>query len=415
VSKRRKNAGEGYGYMFSGAFAKKADAVKKEKSRKGSFIKTVWLKSGMRYAVMTPRTNPRKKRAKKETKAQVLQRRLAEQQQHDQDRYLAERARGNPSELIVMGANPLSPQKINLPPGSTITIRTNPIPRENVYFGFGPAPTSERLTVYRKPRGIRSRSGGSRESLGALRADVASALVNQGYKLAQARRMARTASGSDFSSMFNEALRSNPMCEAMIGGYPCTRKPGHKGPHLPRGATMRTQSRLPHEWKPRDNPSAEALREKFKGGAVDKVVVANEPHMPRGDYAMIGKKIVLYVKPRAGGQVQQVDLEGSMAVADETARQIYFVGGDQDISSGLHVFGALDRGAGLFELGEARRIDYEQLKEHEYWLPENQRRWWKHPFGEETGVHPRVLFDATHKRLLLEGGEYVVRAEGIVN
>src|SRR4029077_12175337 len=31
MSKRRKNAGAGYGYMFSGAFAKKADAVKKEK------------------------------------------------------------------------------------------------------------------------------------------------------------------------------------------------------------------------------------------------------------------------------------------------------------------------------------------------------------------------------------------------
>jgi len=81
VTKKRKNAGEGYGYMFSGAFAKKSDAVKKEKKRKGSFVKAVMMRSGMRYAVMTPRTNPIK-RKKKVKPAE------------------------NPSELLVMAANP---------------------------------------------------------------------------------------------------------------------------------------------------------------------------------------------------------------------------------------------------------------------------------------------------------------------
>ena len=103
MSKKRKNAGEGYGYMFSGAFSKKADAMKKEKSRKGSFIKGVYVNGQHRYAVMTPRTNPVKRRKKA---PKVI----------------------NPTELLVMGANPHpTDQEITVPAGSTITIRMNPM------------------------------------------------------------------------------------------------------------------------------------------------------------------------------------------------------------------------------------------------------------------------------------------------
>jgi hypothetical protein len=63
-------------------------------------------------------------------------------------------------------------------------------------------------------------------------------------------------------------------------------------------------------------------------------------------------------------------------------------------------------------LGEARRIDYQQRKEH---VPHPESDQWRHEFGEETGVRPITLFDSKSKRLLLEGGEYVIRPEGIVN
>jgi hypothetical protein len=446
MSRKRKNAGEGYGYMFHGSFSEKKDAVEKEKQRKGSFIKGARTKHGYRYIVMSPRTNPikRKKKAKKIVETYTP------------------RPMQNPSELLVLGANPHeNVQEIVLQPGSKLIIRNNPAKlahsddshymlqaaaqlypgrhlaslnagelsrvaqlaarlktdptRHNIYFGFGPAPAREpRLTLYRKPRGVRTHSrtsGESHDNLRSLRADVASALVNQGYKAAQAKRMAREAAGSDFSSLFNDALRQNPLCGAMVQGYPCTRKPGHRGPHLPQGATMRTRHRLPRKWQP--NPSAEALREKFTGTAVDRVQVLNEPHMPAGDYALLGKLLSLYVKPRKGGQVQEIRaVGGTTVVCDETARQIYFVGGDQDISSGLQVFGALDRGNGVYELGEARRIDYKQRKEH---VDHPEMDSWRHAFGEETGEHPTVLYDSRAKRLMLEGGAYMIRPEGIVN
>jgi len=144
------------------------------------------------------------------------------------------------------------------------------------------------------------------------------------------------------------------------------------------------------------------------------VTSANEPHMPAGDYSQLGELLALYVKPMKGGQVMQIDFKRPRpkVVTDESARQIWFFEGDQDVSDSLASFGAHDRGAGLFELGEARRIDYKQRKEH---VPDPDVDEWRHEFGEETGVRPTVVFDRNRKRLMLEGGEYEIRREGIVN
>ena len=104
MSKGKKNAGAGYGYMFHGAFKEKKDAVAKERKTKGAWVKGVFTKQGHRYVVMSPRTNPIKRKKK---------------------------AKPNPHELLVLGANPshtppASTQEIVVPPGSTITIRMNP-------------------------------------------------------------------------------------------------------------------------------------------------------------------------------------------------------------------------------------------------------------------------------------------------
>lgn len=406
MSTRRKNAGAGYGYMFSGAFAKKADAVKKESKRKGSFIKAVMYQSGMRYAVMTPRTNPvkRKKKAPKETKAEMLKRRLAEVGAYE-PRTAA--PAHNPAELLVMGANPHENiQEIVLQPGSRLVIRNNPAEsRTNslgTFLGYAPThPSKKELSESR--RGFKRRVRVKAGEVGAERKRLRGS-ARRGFK-----------DKSKLQELFHEVYGQNPapVCGVSIGGYPCSRKPNHKGPHLPQGATMRTRKRLPHSWQPRaKNPSAEALREKFTGMEADHVSIRQEPLMPAGDYAMLGKFLGLYVKPRKGGHVLTITANGVTVVSDETARQIYFVGGDQDISSGLAEFGALDRGVGIFELGEARRIDYKQRKEH---VPHPDQDSWRHEFGEESGVRPTVLYDANAKRLLLEGGEYEIRAEGIVN
>jgi len=389
MSKRKKNAGEGYGYMFSGAFAKKADAVKKEKTRKGSFIKSGMTKQGFRYFVMTPRTNPRKTKRKKPERA-------------------------NPSELLVMGANPHGHEReITVPPGTTITIRTNP---ENPPEHYSSAQAQARGASYRAPGLIQTAR--QRRVAGMVRraAGTEGARLARSYKRHRASGGAPRGTAKVFHELYgrNPEPAENPICGARIGGGEvCTRKPGHKGPHLPQGATMRPRSRLRSAWKP--NPSAAALHESFTGQSVDQVRVLDEPCIPRGDYGQIGELLALYVKPLAGGQVKVITCNRHarpIVLAAESGRQIYFAGGDQDLAGSLPAFGARDRGGNVYELGEARRIDYKQRKEH---LPDPDGDEWKHEFGEENGVRPIALFDATHRRILLEGGDYRIRPEGIIN
>jgi hypothetical protein len=412
VSKKRKNAGEGYGYMFSGAFKSKADAVKKEKSRKGSFVKGVYTNQGHRYVVMTPRTNPRKSHKRENPtykgftikKSGKLFRVFYPDGRQFTQRYLsiaaAEQAidrteRGNPTELMVMAANPHGENReLTIPAGSTITIRMNPVNPPDRYTS------------------AHARAGGHARPLGysnlqkRVRKMLKKASGSEGARLSRSyKRHKASSSNRGAEKVFHELYSPNPAtCGYSIGGYPCTRKPGHRGPHLPQGATMRPKSRLRSAWKPRTkNPSAAALHEEFTGKEGKWMSIYDEPHMPAGDYAQLGELLALYFKPTSGGQVQQITFPRGgrpVLVASENARQIYFVGGDQGVS--------LPGG----ELGECRRIDYKQRKEH---VPDPELDEWRHEFGEENGVRPLLSYSADAQRLILEGGDYRIRAEGIVN
>jgi hypothetical protein len=213
-------------------------------------------------------------------------------------------------------------------------------------------------------------------------------------------------------------FRVNPsenICGAMIGGYPCTRKPGHRGPHLPQGAPLRPRSRLQRNWKPRRNPSAEALREEFTGAPAEGYTIHDAPGMPAGEYAQLGELLSLYVKPAIGGQVREIRFKEPRPtlISDSTGRQLYFLEGDQDITPGLHLFiEEMPAGPGELELGEVRRIDYKQRKEH---VKDPDVDEWKHNFGEESGERPTLWYDPTRRQLSLKGGAYSVKKEGLIN
>jgi len=378
MSRKRKNAGEGYGYMFHGAFKDKAKAESKERRTKGAWIKHTYTPQGWRYIVMSPRTNPirRKKKA----------------------------PRQNPNELLIMAANP---HEITAKPGETITIRVNP---ENPAGSFHPA-----LLPGRVQRRVMGRTPFNRRVAAMVRkARAASGMTSAEVKRLEKSVRAGRKDKKKLEGLFHELYGHNPapICGHMIGGEQCTRKPGHRGPHLPQGATMRTRHRLRKGWRP--NPSAAALRENFTGTPSDWIEVSDQPHMPAGDYAQLGQLLALYVKPAKGGQILKIDFgaDRPIVVCAENARQLFFIRGDQDVSAALSGFGALDRGNGLFTLGEATRIDYKQRKAH---VPQPEQDEWRHEFGEESGVRPVLVFDSRTKHLLLEGGEYVVRTEGIVN
>jgi hypothetical protein len=165
-----------------------------------------------------------------------------------------------------------------------------------------------------------------------------------------------------------------------------------------------------------DNPPVEEITEEFTGTEVKWIDVYNEPHIPRGRYAYLAKLLSLHIKPAKGGQVQKISFglgdSAPIIVSDSSAKQIYFVGGNQDISGALAAFGAIDRGNGLVELGQGRRIYYQGRKEH---VASPDEDLWKHDHGEENGALPTVLFDTRHKRLLYEGGDYRIEGPWIRN
>jgi hypothetical protein len=550
MSKKRKNAGEGYGYMFSGAFNSKADAVKKEKQRKGSFVKAVMTQHGMRYAVMTPRTNPIRRRARKNAglapvtsgrmsvfhdkaigqftatkfhpkygnlSAHGYTRKQAASNLRDELRRvraagtwrvnpdaLSQIQHGDRVTILVPAGFGRDGQEYKQKSGKAVMrsssggwvlnmggrygtpavadgrniVKVTKGRRENPekpislkefrkmlrLAGYGPGAAVRGVTreqaegyikrldevnnrydpratvggpLFNNPGPVKqyeSQIFDTSTSAGIAKAERYKARLNNLYEtvdvhaigLSRVQIVGRKHKGENPGELLvlganphpvmHSELRANPLplCGKRIGGETCSRKPGHRGPCLPQGATMRPRSRLRHGWKPRaGNPSAAAIREDFTGTEADKVSVSSEPHMPAGDYAQLGELLLLTFKPTTGGQVQGIKFVKPLPVmvSDETARQIYFVGGDQNLGEGVAAFGTHQRG-GLLVLGEARRIDYKQRKEH---VPDPEADEWRHEFGEESGIRPTLLYDRTNKRILLEGGEYVIRPEGIRN
>ncbi len=275
----------------------------------------------------------------------------------------------NPAELLVMGANPPRKRKNN--PAELMVIGANP-------------PAALR-NPYEKVKDSKGRTWWT--GVTASGHDfMAEAFPVTGKRIKKAGRpvYARGASHGEAYDRLLEKIEPNPARR--------TRGPAH-------------------------NPAAETIFEEFSGTPCRYVTTETEPHMPAGDYAQLGdpgELLSLFVKPLIGGPVQEIAFKQDrpVIVTDRTARQLYFVKGDQDISDSLHLFVNPVHAGGVLLLGEGRRIDYKARKEH---VAKPEQAEWKHEFGEENGAKPRVLFDTQHKRLLLEGGDYRIDGAWIRN
>jgi hypothetical protein len=423
---KRKNAGKGFGMMFHGAFGLKSEAKKKERKVDG-FIQPRNIRGKRRYVVMSERKNPRRKNP---GKAQELKR-LLDSMNESQHREFLQRttmrmpsgkqktilkkywlpiarlvmgersSNPNPHELLVMGANPSShssytprdAREIVVPPGSTITIRTNPT-------------NPDRYT--------------SAQALATGARYHAPALI-QTKRQKRVAGMVRKARKHKYDWIPAEGLApgQNPdetwMYQAVAELFP-----GRSLGELSSRELSKVALRA-HELQKqaRQNPTAADLREEFTGMPAEYYTVRDEPHMPAGNYAQLGRLLALYFKPTTHEQVHSITWgkQSPILVSNETGRQLWFVGGDQDIGNTLGSITlaypiAQERSNGIWELGELRRIDYRQRKEH---VPHPESDEWRHDFGHENGVRPNLLYDANHRRLLLEGGDYRIEREGIIN
>ena len=99
-----------------------------------------------------------------------------------------------------------------------------------------------------------------------------------------------------------------------------------------------------------------------------------------------------------------------MLACDPAGNQLYFVGGNQDVSQILKEAG-IDNSKDLIVIGECQYIIYTTDKDFDNF----EEKDYQHEFGEETGELPVLIFDKLNRQLYLTGGAYEIKREGIVN
>jgi len=408
---RRKNAGSGFQFNFHGAFAKKSDAVAKERTIPGGFIKTFWYKSGPRYAVLTAK-NPRKK-----TKAELA---------WEKSELRLERMPKPIRDMIAPGWKPRK------------TKRNSPPDKIAGHEGWKELMVTRLVDRYGELR----RSGYSPDQ--AEEQTLQSSTAGKGAVAEFRRRIGSR--NPRRRNYFQEDVKSGSRV-AVISANEST------GPFSIRlyvdngnvatltvkkaktiaGARKIAQQML--QQNPRRNPAtADELYTQFHGrgpSRVDQIQVSiTDPYEAHPDLAQLGRLISLYVgegvrftQKQHGTEVFPIaGAEGSWSrkitfpnaapdVAGEPGgRQIFIVGGNQNLDSMLASLGA-DPGKDFIDLGFCYRIEYHTKKVFDRLQPVD---YW-HLFGEDTGVCPRLTYDRINKLIQLVGGEYVVKPEGIVN
>lgn len=187
--------------------------------------------------------------------------------------------------------------------------------------------------------------------------------------------------------------------------------------------------------KKRNVSSAEELYRRFHGRGPDKsydvMVPTIDPYREHPEIAQLGKLVHLYVGEgvkvetrKSTGDVARVvpveeeywcskitfDDQRPDVAAEPGGRQIYFVGGNQNLDNKLKELGA-DPDKDILDLGFVYHLAYDTKKKFDAY----QSTDYQHELGEETGVLPRLAYDRVHKLMLLIGGEYIITPRGIEN
>lgn len=393
MARRKKNAGKGFGMMFHGAFGSKQEARKKERKVHG-FIQARNIRGERRFVVMSERKNPRKARRRNPKEYTLIREAGGHYNWWINDATADQLAIPYSGRQGHASNRRMAMAAIRASLNWTRTPKPGPGPR----YGRprNPSETAMRLMYFPVNAAWAFVYGTDLSTaVPTSMGDYGTFFPDRNQAVEAARLQGLHVAGNGDVSV---AGAENPSELVVMGA-----NPGHDIVLQP-GKTYRIRS----------NPSAEAIRENFTGTPAEGYRVYDAPGMPAGEYAQLGELLSLYVKPLIGGQVREIRFTAPhpLLLTDTTARQLYFLNGDQDITEGLSLFNSVVQHAGRVELGELRRIDYKQRKEH---VPDPDIDEWKHNFGEESGEKPRLWFDPQARRLYLEGGDYTVRPEGIVN
>lgn len=179
-----------------------------------------------------------------------------------------------------------------------------------------------------------------------------------------------------------------------------------------RTITAGRHRRNPDDGEGGELEQAAELFQSFQGRKPEEILEVRSEAIRRRDYAKLGDLVALtVVGPRR--HEYKIDFAGGddvMAVASANGRQIYFIGGNQDIRPMLGDL-EVDATKDFVEVGPCVEIEYFTHKALDNFEPIR----YFHRFGEESGDVPVLAFDQLNLQLLLVGGAYEIKPEGITN
>jgi hypothetical protein len=196
--------------------------------------------------------------------------------------------------------------------------------------------------------------------------------------------------------------------------------PRHENPcRLPNPAELVVMMANPHEGSETPSRSlagASEVCETFRGAPCEHVDTFVEPEPRPANLGQLGTLVELQVNRKpVGWKWAELDFTGKgiIVAGNVGGSQIYFVSGDQKVTRGQLSMIGVDNSKEMIDLGECMTIAYRAKKEHVNGIASD----YEHPFGDVTGVRPRLMYDrrGPQGRLFLVGGDYTIEPEGIVN
>ena len=161
--------------------------------------------------------------------------------------------------------------------------------------------------------------------------------------------------------------------------------------------------------------SAAALYEQFHGKPSERIDVIEESVHYHENLAALGQLVELKIKTPTRIKATLAFAEEGPDVAtlasSEDGRQLFVLGGNQELDLRAIEMDGPEWVRDLMDVGELIEVTYHTAKGFHKFEPIN----YFPKLGEETGVKPRLLYDTRNKRLLIAGGQYEVKPEGIVN
>jgi hypothetical protein len=192
------------------------------------------------------------------------------------------------------------------------------------------------------------------------------------------------------------------------------KKHGRGWPHKANpGFSVSSESSV-SSWGSKHNPedTAAEMYETFHGKPSEEILEVGETVRFHENLAALGELVEMKVATLTKKDVE-LDFtdSGCMLCSNENGTQLYVVGGDQSIDLDKIGFTGAKGEKDLITIGVLYELTYRTEKGFDKFKLTD----YYHELGEETGFQPMLVYDAMNEFILISGGEYKIKAEGIVN